>query len=79
MPLNWAVLNFEEQAQAILANIEGLDDAEISSVYEEWRQSKSESLDDLTNVALDLLAQKRGSPSRRERARAMLRRRGVLE
>jgi len=79
MPLNWDKLGFEERAQAVLANIEGLDDAEISSAYEEWKKSGSESFDDLAFTALDLLAQKRGGLSGRQRARAALVRRGILE
>jgi len=79
MPLDWDRLDFEERAQAVLANIEGLDDAELSSVYEEWRHSRSESFDDLTRLALDALAQKRGGLSSQGRARASLRRRGILE
>jgi len=79
MPLDWAKLDFEERAQAVLANIEGLDDAELSRVYEEWRQSQSESFDDLARIALELLAHKRGGLSAKERARASLRRRGVIE
>lgn len=79
MPLNWAKFDFEERAQAVLANIEGLDDAEISSAYEEWRLSRSEDFDVLASIALDLLARKRGGLSAKERARASLRRRGVIE
>ena len=79
MPLNWGRLGFEERAQAVLDNIEGLDDAELSSVLEEWHQSQSESLDDLARLALDSLAHKRGGLSSKERARASLRRRGILE
>jgi hypothetical protein len=72
-------IDFEERAQAVLANVEGLDDAEISSVYEEWRQLGSENLDALVLMALDLLSSKRGLPSSRERARARLRRQGTIE
>lgn len=79
MPLNWDKLGFEERAQAVLANIEGLDDAEISSAYEGWKKSGSESFDDLAWTALDLLALKRGGPSGWQRAKASLLRRGILE
>jgi len=79
MPLDWVKLDFEERAQAVLADIEGLDDAEISSVYEEWRSSGSEDINDLILVALDMISQKSGRPSGRERARASLRRRGIIE
>ena len=79
MPLDWGKLDFEERAQAVLANVEGLDDAEISSVYEAWRQLGSESLDALVLMALDLLSSKRGRPSSRERARARLVRKGTIE
>lgn len=79
MPLDWGMLDFEERAQAVLANVEGLDDAEISSVYEEWRQLGSENLDTLVLMALDLLSSKRGRPSSRERARARLVRKGTIE
>jgi len=82
VPLDWMHLEGEEKAQAILDDIEGLEDAEVQSLLEEWRElegSDDSKLSDLTRLALDFLARKSGAPTSRERARASLQRRGVIE
>jgi len=85
MPLDWMHLEVEERAQAVLDDIEGLDDAEVQSLLEEWRNlgygplEENASLSELTRLALDVVARKNGAPTSRERARARLKRRGVIE
>jgi len=82
VPLDWMHLELEEKAQAILDDIEGLEDAEVQSLLEEWRElegSDDSKLSDVTRLALDFLARKNGAPTSRERARARLQRRGVIE
>jgi len=82
VPLDWMHLQIEEKAQAILDDIEGLEDAEVQSLLEEWRElegSDDSKLSDVTRLALDFLARKNGAPTSRERARASLQRRGVIE
>lgn len=82
MPLDWRHLQGEEAAQAVLDDIEGLEDADVQSLLAEWRElegSDDGRLSDLTRLALDFLARKSGAPTSRERARARLQRRGVIE
>lgn len=85
MPLDWASLRFEEQAQAILDDIEGLDDAEIRAVFNAWKSlgygpaEEEWGLTELTRMALDAIARKHGAPTSEDRALASLRRRGVIE
>src|SRR4030066_1619598 len=38
VPLDWMHLELEGKAQAILDDIEGLEDAEVQSLLEEWRE-----------------------------------------
>jgi len=85
MPLDWVHLQNEERAQAILDDIEGLDDSEVQELLREWKDLGIDPLDEqrsfsaLTRLALDRLATKNGAPTSRERARTRLRRRGVIE
>ncbi len=85
MPIDWMHLEIEGRAQAILDDIEGLDDAEVKNLLDEWRGlgygplEENASLTELTRLALDVLARKNGAPTSRERARSRLQRRGVIE
>lgn len=85
MPLDWFHLGLEEKAQAILDDIEGLTDAEILLLLEEWRGLDYSPLDsdswlsELTRMAADKIAAKAGAPTARERARSRLKRAGTIE
>jgi len=85
MPLDWVHLQLEEKAQAVLDDIEGLDDSEVASLLQRWSDLEWDPLDaegalaELCRVALDTVAAKNGTPTSRDRAKARLRRRGVIE
>lgn len=78
MPLDWANMNSRERAQAILDDIEGLDDSDVQEILAEW-QGLDETENVLTRMALDRVASKHGGMTSKQRARASLRRRGVIE
>jgi len=78
MPIDWMPLSEEERAKYVLDNIEGIDDIEVQELFDEWKGSE-DSLNELTRNALDRIARKSGTPTSKERARASLVRRGVLE
>lgn len=79
MPLDWWNMDAEERAQAILDDIEGLSDADVQSILSAWKEAGTESETLLIRMAMDRLAEIGGAPTCAQRARASLKRRGVIE
>jgi hypothetical protein len=82
MPLDWFHLDAEGKAQAVLDDIEGLDERELQTLLAQWRELDEvgdRALASLQRMALDCIARKRGTPTSGDRARIRLQRRGVIE